>query len=66
MTVEVRPMTEEDERFYRALCAEGELPAFIAECDGVSGYGNTLEEAHEHCRQGLAHRAALCGVEPTA
>ena len=60
MTVEVRPLTNEDERFYRGvLGGRDPVPVFVGEVDGVRAYGNNLHEVLEHCRQGLAHRAAV-------
>ena len=64
MTVEVRPLTADDRVFYYAvLGGSGKAPVFVGEVDGLKGYGNSLDEVLGHCRQGLAHRAGVCGGE---
>ena len=62
MIVEVRPMTPEDERRYRELGGHGDLPVFVAGCDGVRAYGDHLDEVLARVRMGMAHRAALHGA----
>lgn len=56
-TVEVRPLTAEDERLYRAIDGQGVVPVFVGECAGIRAWGNHLDEVLAAIRQGLAHRA---------
>ena len=66
-TIEVRPMTNEDERFYRdVLGGTGALPVFVAEYDGAQGYGNSLAEAGENCLGALEHRRVNWGIVGSA
>lgn len=59
MTVEVRPLTPEDEHIYRQFGGKGPLPVFVGEVDGLRAYRNTLDQVLARCRQGLAHRSAV-------
>ncbi len=63
MTIEVRPMTAADRARYLELGGRGALPVFAAEYDGLTAYGNTLDEVLARARQGLAHRRAMIGEE---
>lgn len=65
MTVEVRPLTPADRVFYYAVLGGcGPAPVFVGQVDSFRAYGNTLDQVLDHCRQGLAHRATVCGGEP--